>query len=55
MYACICNALSDADVAALRKRCKTKREFVEELKKLFSKGSCMTCYIGVIERHWESE
>ena len=53
MYACICNALSDADVSALRKRCETKREFVLELKKLLAKGSCMTCYSGVIERHWK--
>ena len=54
MYACICNAMSDASVVALRKRCKTKEEFVLELKKLFTKGSCMVCYSGVIEKYEES-
>lgn len=54
MYACICNAMSDASVVALRKRCKTKEEFVLELKKLFTKGSCMMCYSDVIEMYEES-
>ena len=48
MYACICNALREKDVHAIRKRCKTKEEFVEQLKKLFPDSSCMICYIDVI-------
>tara|TARA_Y100000593_G_scaffold4019_1_gene7838 strand:- start:901 stop:1065 length:165 start_codon:yes stop_codon:yes gene_type:complete len=48
MYACLCNALREKDVHAIRKRCKTKEEFVEELKKLFPSDSCMICYSDVI-------
>jgi bacterioferritin-associated ferredoxin len=49
MYACICNALREKDVHAIREKCSTKDEFVTELKKLFPESSCMICYIDVIE------
>jgi len=48
MYACICNVIKEKDVHAIRKRCKTKEEFVEQLKKLFPDSSCMICYIDVL-------
>jgi len=51
MYACICNALREKDIHAIKKKCKTKDEFVEELKKLFPDNSCMICYIDVIEMY----
>ena len=35
--------------------CKTKEEFVLELKKLFPDSSCMMCYIDVIEMYDKSE
>ena len=51
MYACLCNVITEKDIQSLKQKCKTKKEFVEELKKLFAKGSCMYCYSDVIDAY----
>jgi|TARA_B110000196_G_C20805658_1_gene502240 bacterioferritin-associated ferredoxin len=48
MYACLCNTLTEKDIQNLKKKCETKEEFIEELKRLFAKDSCMYCYTDVI-------
>ena len=49
VYACLCNTLTDEDIENLKKKCETKEHFVEELKKIFAKDSCMYCYPTLIE------
>ena len=53
MYACLCNVLTEKDIQNLKKKCETKEEFVEELKRLFGKDSCMYCYSSLIEMYDE--
>ena len=55
MYACVCNAIREKDIRAIRERSNTKEEFVTELKKLFPESSCMICYTDVIEMYGKSE
>jgi len=51
MYACLCNALTEKDIQNLKKKCETKEDFVEELKRLFGEDSCMYCYSSLIEMY----
>ncbi len=48
MIVCLCNGLTDEQVAKICDGCETREEFIAAIKEKVAGNSCMTCYADIV-------
>ena len=55
MIMCLCNPSTEKEIEKLCDECSSKEEYIACVKSRYKPGSCMTCYVSILEKYEEEK